>query len=172
MILNLVDKYYKESRKILILSDRREHLNIMQKYIHDNIGNNIAGQYVGGMKPNELRDSQEKDIILGTFSMASEGMDIPKLNAIILASPKSDVEQSVGRIFREKACDRTHHPLIIDIIDDFSMFKRQSEKRQIMYRKMNFKLFLNGSNDEFIKVKKSRKKKDKELYEIDECLID
>jgi len=172
MILNLVDKYYKESRKILILSDRREHLNIMQKYIHENIAPNNVGQYVGGMKPNELRDSQEKDIILGTFSMASEGMDIPKLNAIILASPKSDVEQSVGRIFREKACNRTHHPLIVDIIDDFSIFKRQSEKRQILYRKMNFKLFLNGSNDEFIKVIKNRKKKEKELYEIDECLID
>ena len=172
MILNLVDKYYKDDRKLLILSDRREHLNIMEKYIHVNIAPNNVGQYVGGMKPDALRISQEKDIILGTFSMASEGMDIPKLNAIILASPKSDVEQSVGRIFREKACDRTHHPLIIDIIDDFSMFKRQSEKRQTMYRKMNFKLFLNGSNEEFIKVKKSRKKKVKELYEIDECLLD
>ena len=38
--------------------------------------------------------------------MASEGMDIPKLNTVILASPKSDVEQSVGRVFRQKACDR------------------------------------------------------------------
>merc|ERR1711934_100440 len=28
----------------------------------------------------------------------SEGMDIPKLNTVILASPKTDVEQSVGRI--------------------------------------------------------------------------
>ena len=172
MILTLVEKYFKEGRKILILSDRREHINLMEKYIEQNIAPDKVGQYVGGMKPNKLRESQEKDIIIGTFSMASEGMDIPKLNAIILASPKSDVEQSVGRIFREKACNRTHHPLIIDIIDDFSLFKRQSEKRQTLYRKMNFKLFLNGSNEEFIKPKKSRKKKVKELYEIDECLID
>ena len=35
--------------------------------------------------------------------MASEGMDIPKLNTIVLASPKSDVDKSVGRILREKA---------------------------------------------------------------------
>ena len=34
--------------------------------------------------------------------MASEGMDIPKLNTCILGR-KSDVEQSVGRIFREKS---------------------------------------------------------------------
>ena len=61
--------------------------------------------------------------------MASEGMDIPSLNTVILASPKSDVEQSVGRIFRKKVCDRTFHPLIIDLQDDFSMFHNQCKKR-------------------------------------------
>ena len=170
LILNLVKKYYKESRKILILSDRREHLNLMERYIHEKIAPNNVGQYVGGMKPNQLHESQKKDIILGTFSMASEGMDIPKLNTCILGSPKSDVEQSVGRIFREKACDRTHHPLIIDIIDDFSLFKRQSEKRQTLYKKMNFKLFMNG--EELVTKKRSRKKKEKDITEIEECLID
>ena len=170
LILNLVKKYYKESRKILILSDRREHLNLMERYIHEKIAPNNVGQYVGGMKPNQLHESQGKDIILGTFSMASEGMDIPKLNTCILSSPKSDVEQSVGRIFREKACDRTHHPLIVDIIDDFSLFKRQSDKRQTLYKKMNFKLFMNG--EELITKKKSRKKKEKDITEIEECLID
>ena len=102
--------------------------------------------------------------------MASEGMDIPKLNTCILASPKSDVEQSVGRIFREKACDRTHHPLIVDIIDDFSLFVKQAEKRQTLYRKMNFKLFMNG--EEVTKKKRATKKKKQDIFEVDECLID
>ena len=53
-------------------------------------------------EPDELRDHSEKDILLATYSMASEGMDVPKLNTVILASPKSDVEQSVGRVFRQK----------------------------------------------------------------------
>ena len=167
LMLDLVEKYFKENRKILILSDRREHLNLMEKYIHKNIAPNNVGQYVGGMKPNELRVSQDKDIILGTFSMASEGMDIPKLNTCILGSPKSDVVQSVGRIFREKACDRTHHPLIIDVIDDFSLFKKQADKRQILYRKMNFKIFMNG--EEMKKI--PRKEKQKTIYDIDECLL-
>tara|TARA_Y100000389_G_scaffold22767_1_gene19469 strand:- start:6371 stop:7798 length:1428 start_codon:yes stop_codon:yes gene_type:complete len=169
-ILDLVDKYYKESRKILILSDRREHLNIMEKYIHENIAPNNVGQYVGGMKPSQLHHSQEKDIILGTFSMASEGMDIPKLNTCILGSPKSDVQQSVGRIFREKECDRTHHPLIVDIIDDFSLFTNQAGKRQTLYRKMNFKLFMDG--EEVTKKKTTRKKKEIDIFEITECLFD
>ena len=88
--------------------------------------------------------------------MASEGMDIPKLNTVILASPKSDVEQSVEK-FREKACDRTHHPLIIDIIDDFSLFKKQAEKRQKLYNKNNYKIYLNGSEYKKPTRRKSKK---------------
>jgi predicted helicase len=126
------------------------------------------GFYVGGMKPDQLRESQEKDIILATFSMAAEGMDIPKLDTVILASPKSDVEQSVGRVFRKKACDREFHPLIIDLQDNFSMFQKQCDKRLSLYKKMNFTIFHNGEE-----IKKSKsKKKEKEVKLEEFCLID
>ena len=130
------------------------------------------------MKPNELRDSQDKDIILGTFSMASEGMDIPKLNTIVLASPKSDVVQSVGRILREKAEDRQFHPLVIDIKDihpNLSMFEKQCEKRIKYYKKCNHQitLYLTDGTKEKIENKKIYSEKyKKEAYEINECLID
>ena len=88
-------------RKVIILSDRRNHLDVMLAWLLQ--AGIPSGLYVGGMKPFDLHESQEKDVILGTFSMAAEGMDIPKLNTIILASPKSDVVQAVGRIMREKA---------------------------------------------------------------------
>ncbi len=165
IILDIIKTQSKLNRKILILSDRREHLNYMLEYINKHIC--PCGLYVGGMKPNELRESQEKDCILGTFSMASEGMDIPKLNTIILASPKSDVIQSVGRIFREKACEREFHPLVYDIQDNFSLFSKQNDKRIAFYKKNNFTIFLNGEI-----YKKKRKSKKKEFYEINECLID
>tara|TARA_B100000902_G_C27321209_1_gene924652 strand:- start:3800 stop:5203 length:1404 start_codon:yes stop_codon:yes gene_type:complete len=161
LILDLIIKYQKEGRNTLILSDRREHLNLMYNLLNGY----SRGFYVGGMKPEELRDSQEKDIILATFSMASEGMDIPKLNTVILASPKSDVEQSVGRVFRQKACDRKYHPLIIDIQDTFSMFQRQCEKRITFYHKSNFTLFKNDQE-----IKKIKKRKEKKI--IDFALID
>ena len=151
LIVEHIIKYRNEGRNILILSDRRGHLEC----IYDLLKDYSCGFYVGGMKPDQLRESQEKDILLATFSMAAEGMDIPKLDSVILASPKSDVEQAVGRIFRKKVCDREFHPLIIDIQDKFSMFEKQSEKRCTFYRKMNFTIFHNG---EEIK-KKQRKKK-------------
>jgi superfamily II DNA or RNA helicase len=167
LIVELTKKYHGQGRYILILSDRREHLNLMYKSLEGF----SRGFYVGGMKPDQLRDSQEQDILLATFSMASEGMDIPKLNTVILASPKSDVEQSVGRIFRQKADVRKFHPLIIDIQDTFSMFKNQSKKRVAFYHKSNFTLFLNGEQLES-KKRGRKKKEDKVIKMNDFSLVD
>ena len=163
MIIQLIYQYHQEGRTVLILSDRREHLNTIYKLLEGV----TKGFYVGGMKPEQLRESQTKRVLLATFSMASEGMDIPSLDTVILSSPKSDVEQSVGRVFRKKACDRTFHPLIVDIQDNFSSFERQGTKRITFYKKMNFTLFKDG------KEVPKRAKKTKKVEEIqDFCLID
>ena len=165
MIIDLLIKYKLEGRTTLVLSDRREHLDTMYKMLDGH----SRGFYVGGMKPQELRESQSKDILLATFSMASEGMDIPELDTVILASPKSDVEQSVGRIFRKKACDRTFHPLIIDMQDDFSSFGNQCKKRIAFYHKMNFTLYKDGTE---IAKKKGGGRKKKEPIIQEFSLID
>ena len=174
-INDIIKAEYEIGRKILVLGDRREYLNTTEKWIKMNISPDIVGQYVGGLKPSELRDSQEKDIILGTFSMASEGMDIPKLNTIILASPKSDVVQSVGRILREKADARKFHPLVIDFKDthpNLSMFTKQCDKRIAFYKKSNYQIHIYGQDGSKTKIEKKKPKKKKEVYEITECLID
>jgi len=171
-IQKILREQYDIGRKILILSDRRDFLNNTLQWCNNEIKENSAGLYVGGMKPNELRDSQEKDIILGTFSMASEGMDIPKLNTIILASPKSDVVQSVGRILREKAEVRKFHPLIIDFKDthpNLGIFERQYNKRFQFYKKNNYDIYT--INPDGIKEKIVKKSKKKTIQDITECLI-
>ena len=53
------------------------------------------------MKAQSLKESEEKQLILGTFMMAAEAMDIPDLDTLILGSPKGDIEQAVGRILRK-----------------------------------------------------------------------
>lgn len=172
-INSLLQDLHKEGRKILILSDRREYLNNTMNWINEHIC--PSGLYVGGMKPYELRESQEKDIILGTFSMASEGMDIPKLNTIILASPKSDVVQSVGRIMREKADKREFHPLIIDIRDshpNLKVFEKQSDKRITFYKKQNYDIHLHNLDGSVEKIEKRKKKKKQEYFETNEYLLE
>tara|TARA_R110002074_G_scaffold35018_6_gene95845 strand:- start:13190 stop:14593 length:1404 start_codon:yes stop_codon:yes gene_type:complete len=166
LIINEIKKLYEEGRDILYLSDRRENLNYIHKQL--NIFNIDPGFYVGGMKPAGLRDSQEKRVILGTFSMASEGMDIPHLNTIILGSPKSDIVQSVGRILRQKKEKRKFHPLIYDVNDDFSIFKNQFKKRLKYYEKQNFDIYLIKDN---IKNKYESTKKTKKTLDLTQCLL-
>ena len=120
-----------ENRKILLLSDRKNHLNDIYKFV---TANNICtvGYYVGGMKKEKLKESEYKDLILGTFAMANEGLDIEALNTLILASPKSDIVQSCGRILR-KSHEKVQ-PIIVDMVDRFSIFENQGNKRLKYYR--------------------------------------
>ena len=182
LIVEQLIPLYEEGRCILILSDRRNHLldiDIMLKKV-----NIECGYYVGGMKPQALRDAQEKNIILGTFSMASEGMDIPKLNTMILASPKSDIVQSVGRILRQKKEIRKFTPLIIDINDEFSLFLNQSKKRLAYYNKCKYDITIyeqDGTNHKYSKRSskqgkqgkqgKSKQGKQDKIEDVDECLL-
>lgn len=171
LIITTLLPLYKEGRCILILSDRRNHL--LEIEIELKIYDIECGYYVGGMKPQALRDSQEKNIILGTFSMASEGMDIPKLNTMILASPKSDIIQSVGRILRQKKETREFTPLIIDINDEFSLFLNQSKKRLAYYNKCKYDINIydqDGIHHKYEKKSRSRKKKTLNL-DLDDCLL-
>ena len=146
LIVEQIKECICESRKILILSDRREHLKILKEAFDKLDFSN--GFYLGGMKQKDLKITEEKDIMLGTFSMASEGFDCKTLNTIILASPKSNIEQAVGRILRQRKEDRKHIPLIIDIVDNFSVFQRQGEKRKKFYTKNNYNIEILDFNED------------------------
>jgi superfamily II DNA or RNA helicase len=90
-------------RRVLILSERRNQLKSIEDYIVEkNIANKDYGYYVGGMKQEQLNVSSGKQIILATFQLASEGFNVPTLNTVIFASPISDIQQSIGRILRER----------------------------------------------------------------------
>jgi len=138
-IIDWINPYMTEpTRKLLILSDRREHLTAFETGFREKNIQSI-GYYVGGMKQKDLDKTAECRIILGTFAMASEGMNIPTLNAILLATPKSNIEQSIGRILRLKPEERTITPIIFDILD--TAFKEcfgQWSKRKKFYRECGY----------------------------------
>lgn len=121
-------------RRVLILSERRNQLKSIEDFIVDkNIANKDYGYYVGGMKQEQLNISSGKQIILATFQLASEGFNVPTLNTIIFASPISDIQQSIGRILRERPEERKYTPLCIDIADEFSVFHRKTGARTKFY---------------------------------------
>ena len=136
LIKNILIK--EPDRKILILSERRQQLSDFEDLIK--IFNNSIGYYVGGLTQKELDNSATKQIILATFQMASEGMNIPSLNTVIFASPISDIQQSIGRILREKPSERKYIPLCIDIWDQFSTFVNKGYTRIKYYKKFDYNI--------------------------------
>ena len=134
-ILQILKPLIKNGRDILILSERRNHLCDIQKLILEKLDIE-SGLYIGGMKAHDLNLSCEKQIILATYQMASEGFDCKKLNTLVMVTSKSDIVQSVGRILRKK--HENIVPLIIDFCDIFSIFTNQAKKRLKFYQKSNY----------------------------------
>ena len=123
------------ARKVLVLSDRRLHC----QYLQSKFGDARSGLYMGGMKEAALGESSTKDIIFATFSQAHEGLDIPALDTVILATPKSDIQQSIGRIMRETPGKR-NSPHIYDIHDHWSLLNAMFLKRRKVYTQGGFKI--------------------------------
>jgi superfamily II DNA or RNA helicase len=92
------------------------------------------GYYVGGMKQEALKETETKQIVLATFSMAAEALDIKTLSTLFMITPKTDIVQSVGRILRTKH----DTPIIVDLVDKHSVFKNQFIKRKKLYKERNY----------------------------------
>jgi superfamily II DNA or RNA helicase len=101
-----------------------------------------VGYYVGGMKESALKESESKQVVLATFSMASEGLDIKSLTTLFMITPMTNIEQSVGRILRQK---HEFAPIVVDIIDSHDNFQRQWTKRKSFYKKQNYKIIQTNS---------------------------
>ena len=116
------------------------NLNVLEYMYKKIVCKNYAsvGYYVGGMDEVSLKKSETKQVILSSYQMASEGLDISTLNAEFLISPKTDIEQCVGRILRAKHATNT--PIIYDFVDSHDVFKRQWLKRKAFYKKQNYKI--------------------------------
>lgn len=93
---------------LLVLSDRRAHVQCLVEMVREFsfLRNPLedVGSYVGvtSKKAKEAREKVAKTArcIVSTYSMASEGLDIKRLNAVVLATPKKNVEQAIGRAMR------------------------------------------------------------------------
>lgn len=134
LILQTIKDLAKTTRQILVLSDRRFHC----EFLHQRF-KTTSGLYMGGMKEEDLAESSKKQIIFATFSQAHEGLDIPTLDTVILATPKSDIVQSIGRIMRETK-GKKNNPQIYDVVDQWSVFFAMYNKRLRVYRQGGFNM--------------------------------
>lgn len=112
---------------IMVLSDRINHLERLKGVlIQSGIDEAKIGMLTGKVK------QLDRKIILGTYGSAGMGVDIPRLSALILATPRAEVEQAVGRVLRQGS------PIIVDIVDTASYIMRGwYMKRRKFYAKIS-----------------------------------
>jgi len=138
-ILRIIKDMFQENDKqqIMLLAHNKNVL----KYLHDaiktrEIADGSVGYYIGGMKEAALKETEGKKVVIATYSMAAEALDIKSLTTLIMVTPKTDIEQAVGRILREKHGT----PIVVDIVDSHTPFQNQWNKRKQFYKKQNYKI--------------------------------
>ena len=155
-IINIIEHelVLNNDQQIILLAHNKSLLNYIYKSItQKNTANLSIGFYIGGMKEADLKISETKQLILATYAMAAEALDIKSLTTLILATPKTDIVQAVGRILRQKHSQ----PLIIDIVDNQEPFINQFQKRRAFYNEKGYKIIRTNNTkyiDSIIKFKK------------------
>lgn len=127
----------------LILSDRLEHLEALMKLLP--LGEQSKAVMISGkMTSKKGKEEREKALddmrkgnkmyLFATYSLAKEGLDIPRLERLYLTTPQKDyavVTQSIGRIAR--VFDGKSNPIAYDFVDDIGYLVRSYRKRYRIY---------------------------------------
>jgi hypothetical protein len=142
------------ARRVLVLSERKGLLEDLEARIKAADPALSISYYVGGMKE-EVREAgaASSRILLGTYAMASEAMNIKTLNCVVMATSRKKIEQSTGRILRQRPEDRKLSPLIVDIVDIHRSYQSQSRERISYYKKCGYKILDSDASEEAIKKK-------------------
>jgi superfamily II DNA or RNA helicase len=91
--------------------------------------------YVGGMKEKERALAKQKRVLFATYAMTAEATDIPRLDTAVLATPRANVLQPVGRILREY--EGKPQPVVYDLVDtSIPLLMGYKSKRQTEYFKL------------------------------------
>jgi hypothetical protein len=146
LIIEYIHHYALQNRKILVLSDRRDHLFSLKETLDNKYPEFTSGLFLGKMKERDLIKSRECNIILATYASFSEGISEKDLDTLLMISPKKyighlqnsvkkesfKIEQIIGRIYRK--IHTVLNPVIVDFYDNFSVYQTQGKSRQVFYK--------------------------------------
>lgn len=130
----------------LILSDRLSHLEYLMKHLPNDlrdqavmVDGKMTSKKAKAMREQAIEDMRQgrKRYLFATYSLAKEGLDIPRLDRLYLATPQKDyavITQSIGRIAR--TFDGKAEPVVYDYVDEGIQYLiRSYKKRCATYRK-------------------------------------
>jgi hypothetical protein len=122
IVAEFVLSAFKAGRHTLILSDLTDHLDrLFQVIAGVGVSGENIGYYVGGMSKAELEiTKKKKPVILGTYRMVDRGTNVVKWDSLVMATPRSNVKQAVGRVLR--FAEGKKQPVILDLVDYDKIF--------------------------------------------------
>ncbi|MCG5531267.1 DEAD/DEAH box helicase [Halorhodospira halochloris] len=140
---------YQEGRKVLVLTERTEHLALLQGALGNEIeycfvlhGRLSRKQRTAIVAELESLDESTPRVLLATGRLIGEGFDHPPLDTLVLAMPiswKGTLQQYAGRLHREHVEKRDVR--IYDYAEiDQPQLARMWAKRQQGYRAMGYEL--------------------------------
>lgn len=156
MIANFVKQAYDAGRNIVIFSDLKDyHLDrIYDALVTNGIPSADIGRYTGGMTQKQRDYGSTRRICLTTYKATAKAVDCPWWDTAVLATPRSDIAQIVGRVVREyegKVCatspesklrdenNKLIHktPVVYDIVDDDSNVFKAYFRGRLKYYERN-----------------------------------
>lgn len=120
LIATDVIKALKAGRQPLVMAERLEMLNNIAAFVYalgqKEFGRNISnGMFIGGKSEEEQKRAASCEVVYATTQLVQEGVNIPRLDTLMLATPISDPEQAIGRICRNIPGKKT--PMVVDYFD-------------------------------------------------------
>lgn len=139
LILDILKKC--KNNYTLILTDRIKQMYYLQEQL--GYGNVIDGKTKKEKRENSIQEIKEgkERVLFATYGLAKEGLDIPRLDRLILASPhrdKATIIQSIGRI--ERKYENKTKPICYDLVDPIQYFETMYKNRKSYYKKNKNKI--------------------------------
>lgn len=140
-IIEEMFKAFQGGRKVLAMTDRLDHVDMLVTAIRNRILKSgdftSVGRYTSKESSIQLKENKKCQVIIGTFGMFSEGTDIPDADTLFLLTPRGDVEQMVGRI--QRIHEDKKELIIYDIVDTgMGMMVGLGKKRVKIFEKLGF----------------------------------
>lgn len=132
-LATVIEQLNSGGRIVLVLADR---INLLTK-LHDILvaAGVDVGLLIGKTKSEDRSVNISRKVLLASYGLCREGFDKPSLDTLVFATPITNIEQSVGRILRGQS---SRAPVVVDFVDNYSVFFAYAAKRQSFYTARNY----------------------------------
>lgn len=138
LLKHIMDALAQGRQRVLVLTSFREHLVALAALLREALGRTAVAVLHGTATASDIAQARAGStrVIVATYSFVEEGYDDDGLDTLVLATPRSRIQQSVGRIERAKVGKAV--PLVLDVVDTWSIYARMRYKRRAFYRSRGF----------------------------------